>query len=51
MRRMRSESFIWFVTATPAVVVTLFAVIGILTASFSGGAHTLPMPQPAPVGP
>lgn len=51
MSRLRSELSIWLLAGIPAIVVGLIAVIGVLTASVSGGAHALPLPQPAPVGP
>jgi hypothetical protein len=51
MVRMRREVFPYLVAVTPLVLGLLFFVAGLVIGGSMTSAHTLPLPQPGPVGP
>ena len=47
----RGDRFVYVLSAIPSIVIGLVILIAILSGNGSGGAHTLPLPTAAPVGP
>lgn len=48
---LRSDRFVYVLSAIPSIVIGLVILVAIVTGNGSGGAHALPLPTPAPVGP
>ncbi len=48
---LRGDRFVYILSAIPSIAVGLVILFAIVTGNGPGGAHAMPLPTPAPVGP
>lgn len=51
MSWLRGDRFVYTLTAIPSIVIALVILFAMVAGNGASGAHALPLPTPAPVGP